>query len=262
MSTITDMSSLVAAEEAAAGLNETWYKGSIPSAANQYSSLWTTNGNPGAGAAQGTNDGATCDKTTVGAFTRLANAGAGVNHILLMEALGANVGAVMLYDRLWHSSAHSGTVLGPTAFTQPALTRYTNGYGVECWLDVYTAIGATSRTATISFTHPVNGVGQAATLATVASQPAGQCVRFTGAGTDAITSVQSVGLSATTGTAGNYGLTLRKLLAMVPLAGSMGGRLDALRNALRKVEADACLELLVMPNTTSTGQLGGSLVIG
>jgi len=262
MSNITDMASLVAAEDAAAGLNESWYKGSIACAANVVSSLWTANGNPGAGAAAGSNDGAICTKADAGAFTRLANAGAGVNHILLIEALGANIGTVMLYDRLWHSSGHNGTTLGPTSFTQPALTRYTGGEGVECWLDVYTAIGSTSRTATISFTHPVSGAGQSATVATIASQAAGQCVRFTGAATDAIVSVQSVGLSASTGTAGNYGLTLRKLLAMVPLAGPVGGRVDALRNALRRVSADACLELLVMPNTTTTGQLGGSLVVG
>lgn len=260
MSSITTMNSLVAAEDAAAGLNEPWAKGSLTATNGAMSSLWTAGGNPAAGAAQGSNDGAVCDKSTTGAFSRLVNAGVGRNHVLLWEGFGPNVSAVVLYDRLWHSSGHSGTVTGPTAFTQPALTRYTDGVGVEAWLDVYTAIGSTSRVATISYTHPTLGSGKSATANTIVSQAAGQCVRFTGPETDAITSIQSVGLSATTGTAGNYGLTLRKQIAVVTAA--TGNVKDAIRAALREVKADACLEILVLATTTTTGAVQGNLVVG
>lgn len=260
MSSITTMNSLVAAIDAAAGLNETWNKGSLTATNGAFSSLWTAGGNPAPGAAQGSNDGAICDKNTVGAFTRLVNAGAGRNHLLSWEGFGANVSAILLYDRLWHSSGHSGIVTGPTSFTQPALTRYTDGVGVEAWLDVYGAIGSTSRVATISFTHPTLGSGKSATLNTIASQAIGQCVRFTGPETDALTSIQSVGLSASTGTAGNYGLTLRKQIGIVTAA--TGNVKDAIRAALREVKSDACLEILVLANTTSTGAVQGNLVVG
>jgi hypothetical protein len=77
------------------------------------------------------------------------------------------------------------------------------------WLEWYTATGSTGVTATISYTNQAGTAGQTTTVSVGASQPANSCLFAPlAAGDTGVQSVQSVLLSATTGTAGNFGVTL------------------------------------------------------
>lgn len=226
--------------------------------AGTWHSLWAVAGTPGAGAAAGSVNGAIPSKATTGAlpFTNpLATGYAG-----RLSAQGATVGTLIVYDRLWHNSALVGNVTTLQSFTAPSLTRETTGLGVELWGEVYGAMGATGSVFTAIYTNDAGTGSRSATY----TQPAnalsvGQMVPFSlQAGDFGVRSVQSLQLGTSTGTAGNFGLTLLKRIAEIPItAAGVGGVLDAIGLALPIIPADACLALMVMCSATSTGELQG-----
>lgn len=226
--------------------------------AGTWHSLWAVAGTPGAGAAAGSVNGAIPTKATTGAlpFTNPAATGYGGR----LSAQGATVGTLILYDRLWHDSALVGNVTTSQAISPPALTRETTGLGVELWGEVYTAMGATGTVMTATYTNDAGTGSRSASY----TQPAnalsvGQMVPFSlQAGDFGVRSVQALQLSISTGTAGNFGLTLLKRIAEIPItAPGVGGVLDAIGLGLPVIPADACLALMVMCSATNTGELQG-----
>lgn len=224
-----------------------------------FHSLWTVNGFPAAGAAAGSVNGAIPTKATTGALNFVDAAG-GENTFLAQLSLQSSViGTFIVYDRLWHNSALNGTLATAQTFTQPALTRHTDGIGVEIWLEWYTATGSTAVTATISYTNSDNVAGRSATCAIAASPVAGQMMLASlQTGDKGVKSVQSVTLSATTGTAGNFGVTLVKRKAHCALnSANIASVQDFAMLGLPEVQDNACLAFSVHCTTTNTGQMAG-----
>jgi hypothetical protein len=136
-----------------------------------------------------------------------------MNYVIAKGGSG-NVGMVMLYDRVSHQGGLSGTVTGAQTTNLPtaALTRYTSGVGVIACAEIYSSIGTTATTGTISYTNHVGTTGRTsesfviggttfnavAVMIPIPLQIFDQGVR----------SVESVTLAASTGTAGNFGITL------------------------------------------------------
>mgnify|MGYP001598436662 CR=1 FL=1 len=81
-------------------------------------------------------------------------------------------------------------------------------------------------------------------------------------GDTGVRNVQSVQLSATTGTAGNFGLVILRRLGEIlcPIPAS-GDTLDAFALGLPQIDAGACLFLFMLANATSTGEIKGGLTI-
>ena len=246
------------------GATPPYYRTSLTSkAAGSFHSLWVGTGIPLTGAAQGSANGAICTKDTGGAIF-YNNAGVGNTKYLAGVRLASTViGTLILYDRLWHNSTFSGTVLTAQACSQPTLTRATSGIGVEAFLEFYAATGSTGVTASMSYyntTSPTPTLGTA-TAKVPATTVIGQLVPFTlGAGDNGITSVVSVTLSGTTGTAGNFGVTLMRRLVEIPIPiANTGVVLDAIALGMPALEDNTCLAAAVFCSGTSTGIYSGSL---
>lgn len=229
--------------------------------AGLYHSLWRVAGLPTAGNVPANITGEICTAATIGAAP-FTNAVAGKELFIGRASLtGVTAGALIVYDRLYHNAGMNGTLNTAQTFTQPALTRYTDGLGVEIWLEVYTALGATGVTFTCSYTNELGVAGRTATATatTSASPVAGQMFAATlQQGDRGVRSVQSVTLAATTGTAGNFGVTLVRRLAMIPITvPNVGVVQNSLTLGLPKINDNACIATMVACTATNTGVMQG-----
>lgn len=206
---------------------------------------------------------------TLGAFPLNANAGAGESlRCAYISADGSQIGALSLYDRLWHNSGFVGNVTtAQTIAAFPGLTRATDGLGVEVWLEVYTAMGATGSVFTVTGVDPDNNAATWTYTMPANALTVGQMVRCTAAtGASAgkgCKSVSQLQLSVSTGTAGNVGITLMKRITTCPLNGTglpLADR-DFAATRMSKVENDACLFFVVRCSATTTGLIQGDLAV-
>ena len=154
----------------------------------------------------------------------------------------------------------------PTA----ALTRYTSGEGVMAGIVVYTIIGTTATTITISYTNSSGVSGRTSTATTFG----GSFYREVGflipiplqAGDTGIRSIESVTLAATTGTVGNFGVCLFKPLSMISLESATGTMpLDSVSTgciigSLCEIHPDACLTFSAL--TAVNFGITGALILG
>ena len=137
-------------------------------------------------------------------------------------------GAYIFVDRLSHQGGLNATGTGAQTTNLPtaALPRYTNGVDVMLGLEIYTQIGSTATTLTVSYTNESGTSGRTAPATVFGGTGAREAGRFfilpLQAGDSGIRSVQSVTVAATTGTAGNFGIVLFKPLFMVPINNADG----------------------------------------
>lgn len=223
-------------------------------------SFWKVEGIPRAGATPATGVGAVPDRTTTGAIAHVNAAGGQNSRLMRLAAVCANPCQVRLYDRLWADSGLSGSSTSSQAVNSAALTRPDAlGEGAELWGEVYTAIGSsTGYVATATYTNPANTGSRSATFdpATYSAvNTVGAMFPFKlQAGDTGVKSVQSVQLSASTGAAGDWGLTILRPVALLTLDTANSGReLDCFRTALAEIHDDACLALQIIPSGTTAG---------
>lgn len=261
---ITTRDELIAA--LAAAERKIVYKASIANAvANTWHSLWRATGQPAQGTTPTT--AATCTNATTGAV-EFTTPGAGNSYVLGWDAQLANVGSLVLYDRLAHMGGLSGIVATPTAqtvnLTIPAgRDAAVNGSDVEWFLEWYSDTGGTGVNATVSYTDQTDTAGRTVVIALAATTRAGRLYPIPPNAGQFIKSIQSVTLSATTGTAGNFGVTVAKRVASVPVAvtNQITTR-DAFQLGIPKIPTTACLWLAMFCSTTSTGVVNGQIVVG
>ena len=180
---------------------------------------------------------------------RLTMLGARINTSLY------GAGAMMVVDLLNVSGGLNGTLTTAQTTNLPtaALTRHTSGEGVMAGIVVYTIIGTTATTVTISYTNSAGVSGRTSTATTIG----GGFYREVGvllpiplqAGDTGIRSIESVTVTGSTGTAGNFGVCLFKPLAMISLESATGVMpLDSVStgciiNSLCEIHPDACLAI-------------------
>jgi hypothetical protein len=194
---------------------------------------------------------------------RLTMLGARINTSIYAAA------SMMVVDLLNVSGGLNGTLTTAQTTNLPtaALTRYTSGEGVMAGIVVYSIIGTTQTTVTISYTNSAGTSGRTSTATTIG----GGFYRETGvllpiplqAGDTGIRSIESVTLAGTTGTAGNFGVCLFKPLAMISLESATGAMpLDSVSTgciigSLCEIHPDACLTVsaVTVVNFGITGAL-------
>ena len=233
--------------------------------AGGFSSLFRATGVPPQGSVPGA--AAICDKSTLGGMGFNNPAGGLSSYIgwAKMSASNANT-EVSFMDRLAHMGGLSGTVItaqtANVAVTDASLTtrKGASDYSDVRWfLEWYTATGSTAVTATISYTDQNDVAGKTTTVSIPASTAAGRLLPILPLAGDWIKSIQSVTLSATTGTAGSFGVTaMRFVTALCCLAALGSVREDWAGLGFPKVEDNACLTLMVLCGTTSTGAIVGN----
>jgi hypothetical protein len=166
----------------------------------------------------------------------------------LSGTLAPPAGTLIIADRLWACSGFSGTTTTVQTVTTPgSLTagRDPNtGDDVEMWIEFYTAIGASASNLLITYVDQGGTAGNTVTYAHPANAPtANQMVPILdlAAGDTGVQQLTSVDWSATTGTAGDFGITLLRRLAEIPIAAGAVTNLNFADLGLPEVLDDACL---------------------
>lgn len=239
--------------------------------AGTFHSLWKAAGLPAAGATPPayTTSGYVPTRATTGALGQANSAQQA--RLIGVEAETTVAGTLIVYDRLWACSGLTTNAITTLSITSPdtlptgRLRDGSSDYAdVEPWLEVYTAPGATASTWTLTYVDGAGGTGKTATYAHPANaETVGQMIPFVmpGSGADAgIQQVTSLAFSAASGTAGNVGITLLRRLATIPLPlVNVASAKTAVDLALERVRDDACLALMVMCTTTTSGIILGSI---
>ncbi|MEW6650574.1 MAG: hypothetical protein AB1453_10345 [Chloroflexota bacterium] len=245
----------------------TYRKPSISNAAaGVMMALWRSAGMPTQGAIPV--GAATPTAATLGAAEIAAAQPEELMHLSLLQATMPVAGTLLMFDRLAHMGGLSGIVASPTAQTVNLDLATAAGQGrcalngsdVEWYLEWYTDTGATGVTVTASYTNQDNVGGRTTqAISLPATRRASMCYAFLPqAGDMAIRSIQTVTLSATTGTAGNFGVTARKRLGAVGVATNhFSEREDCFSLGFPSTRDTACLEFLIHPTGTTTGDVHG-----
>jgi hypothetical protein len=180
--------------------------------------------------------------------------------------------SMVAIDVLNVSGGLNGTVTTEQTTNLPtaALTRYTGGDGVFIGILIYALVGTTATTISVRYT---NQAGTANRVSTVTSF-GGTGFRDFGrliliplqAGDTGVRSVEGVTLTATTGTAGNFGVCLFKPLMSFSLESTTGTMpLDAVSSggmigSMAEFDDDACLNFLAF--MSSAQAVNGALLLG
>lgn len=188
------------------------------------------------------------------------------------SATNANAGGMaILCDRLSHQGGLSGTTTGAQTANLPtsALTRSTSGVGVYAGLEIYSAVGATGVDATISYTNQAGTSGQVCSASNFGGSGYNTAQRFIWmplVGSDTgVKAVASVTLSASTGTPGNFGVTLFKPVLWLPYTAATPMQftyapIHNLGAEFPDAPTDSCLFWLVLPGSTNSGSFAAEIL--
>lgn len=240
----------------------------------QWFSTWQTAGIPGAGTTPSAGvAGATLVDSDAGGMP-FTNPASGMTYLDRLILVSGTQGTAYLYDRLWHNSGLSTTLLTAQTVNSVALpsrcpvlsdptgeTFDTNGNGVEAWFHVYAVMGAGSTAPTISYTDEAGNAGSTGTLQNfVTTAAVGRTFPFSlAAGDRGVRSIQSYTNGATM-TSGTFGLVLRRRLASCAIAGAnIPTLIDWAASGLPAIPNDTHLELLWVPATATATTLQGDL---
>lgn len=247
-------------------------KASIANAtAGQFHSLWRATGQPGQGAIPTT--AAACSNALVGSLQFAQQTDPATSYLAIMEGMSTNAGATFeLHDRL----AHMGGLVGNLATAQTvnldldALLATSNidarkgdaNYSdVQWWLEWYTDTGATVANATVNVTYNDGSSGNLTAISLAATRRASfmQPLNFLIPAADSgkyIRDVNTVTLSISTGTAGNFGVTATRYRAAFykPVA-NVRFTSDWAALGLPEIRNSSCLFPVIVSGTTSTGNV-------
>lgn len=249
-----------------------WDKASITTqVVGQYCSLWRGTGVPAQGAIPAA--AAYCTKALTGAIGFDNQTGPATSylayHVLLCGTANTNL---EIHDRLAHMGGLSGTVT--TAQTVgidlstinaggavPADRLGDSNYSdVQWFLEWYTATGATASNATVNVTYDDGSTGNLAVIAVGGTAIAASQMRplISASNGRFIRGVNTVTLSASTATAGSFGVTATRQRAAMsaPIANKVE-IFDWAQLGLPQIPNDACLMGLLMSTATSTGTIKG-----
>jgi hypothetical protein len=244
-------------------------KASIANAvAGQYHSLWRATGVPAQAAIPTAAEIPT--NATLGAFGFTPQTAPASSYLAWLFAVGSNNAFQLeVRDRVGQMAGLNATLL--TAQTVN-LDLSTTGGGlsagrrgdanysdIQWFLEWYADTGATASNATVNVTYDDGSTGNLAVVAVGGTVRASRMIQLVPAVNGRfIRGVNSVTLSASTATAGNFGVTATRLRTTIdmPLA-NMGRPRDWAELGLVEAPNGSCLALNVIASTTTTGTIRG-----
>lgn len=247
-------------------------KASIASqAAGTYVSLWRATGQPGQGAIPAA--AAVCNNALTGAIGFTQQTAPATSYGAYLEAATGNAAMTLeIHDRLAHNGGLNGTLttaqtvgIDFSALSSDNLAERIgdNNYSdIQWWLEWYTATGSTAVTATVNVTYNDGTTGSlSASLA--ATRPASFMLPLNGlipsaAAGKFIRGITSVQLSATSGTAGSFGVTATRPRMTIgcPIANHKFVA-DWAALGLPEIYNSSCLFPVVLTSTTTSGTVRG-----
>ncbi len=249
-------------------------KASISNAtAGAYHSLWRATGQPGQGAIP--TSAAVCDNTLTGAMGFAQQTDPATSYLAYMEAACSNSSVTLeIHDRLMHMGGLVGNVTtGQTVNLDVDANLATlnidarkgdaNYSDVQFWLEWYTDTGATASNATINVTYNDGSSGDLTVQAVGGTVRASRLFPLNGLVPAAksgffIRDVNTITLSASTGTAGNFGVTATKLRGTLycPTANAKWSA-NWTSIPLSEIFNSSCLFPVIISGTTTTGTVRG-----
>lgn len=233
-------------------------------AAAQFFSLWTATGQPGAGA----NPGAAVIPTnaTTGAIQFTQQTPPATSYWAWLRGLTSNANqSFEIHDRLAHMGGLSGIVTTPQNATIDLLTlgigadrRGDANYSdTQWWIEVFVAMGATAVNATVNVTYDDASTQNLAVIALGATPRQGRMYPLISATAGRfIRGVNTVTLSASTLTAGNFGITCSRQRVAIDIdVASKGIAYDWAQLGLPEIPNASCLFGVVPCSTTATGTI-------
>ena len=240
-------------------------------AAGQFHSLWRATGQPGPGAIPGA--AARCTNALLGALGFTQQTAPAKSYLAIFEGFCSNSSTTLeIHDRLMHMGGLNGTLataqtvdldlnanLGSDNLTERI--GDSNFSDVAWWLEWYSDTGGTAVTATVNVTYNngtsgnLTGISLAATRRASFMVPLNSYIPAADSG-KYIRDVNTVTLSATTGTAGSFGVTATRYRAALykPVANARFTA-DWAGLGLPSIPNSACLMLIQLAGTTSTGAI-------
>jgi hypothetical protein len=242
-------------------------------AAGQFHSLWRSTGQPGQGAIPAA--AASCNNTLLGAFQFNQQTAPATSYLGYLEANASNnAQTTEIHDRIAHMGGLSGIVttaqtVGIDLSTLLASDNIdarkgdANYSDVQWWLEWYTDTGATGVNATVNVTYNDGTTGSLTAIALAATrrasfmQPLNGFIPAAAAG-KYIRAVTSVTLSATTGTAGSFGVTASRPRGTIfkPISNAKFTA-DWASLGFPEIYNSSCLFCIEIASTTSTGTVRG-----
>lgn len=235
--------------------------------AGRAASMWTYDGMPAGGSAPGA--AAIPTRTTTGAIPFTAPGGSREKFLISAGVVPQIAGVYILYDRLFHKSGLSGTstadqtIQGSTP--SPALTRNTGGAGNFVFYEIYTQIGTTSATLTMTYTNQDGTTGKTSTINIGATgfREVTRAQRIPLAtGDSGVRAVDKIALSASTGTVGDFGITIGQPIAILSVGNGGGGGWRDYTTGLPgipAIDANACLSMLYTPVSATASEVYGAM---
>lgn len=242
-------------------------------AVGQFHSLWRATGQPGQGAIP--TAAAVCNSALLGGFNFSQQSAPNTSYVGYLEAVCQNSAVTLeLHDRLIHRGGLVGNVataqtagvdLHANLATDNLAARIgdANYSDVQWFLEWYTDTGATVATATVNVTYNdgtsgnLTGISLAATRRASFMQPLNGLIPAVDSG-KFIRAVNTVTLSVSTGTAGNFGVTAtRPRTSLLCPVANMKWSADWAALPVSEIPNSSCLFMLQIAGTSSTGTVRG-----
>ena len=241
-------------------------------AAGQFHSLWRATGQPGQAAIPAA--AAVCNNALTGALNFAQQTSPATTYGTWANAMCSNNATTLeIHDRLMHMGGLSGTSTGSQTVNLDlnanlgsdnisARKGDANFSDVQWWMEWYTDTGSTAVTATVGVTYN-DGTTGTLSVALAATRRASLMIPLNGfipaaAAGKYIRQINSVQLSATTGSAGSFGFTATRprMTMPLPLANKME-TFDWAALGLPEIFNSSCLMILQVASTTTTGTVRG-----
>jgi hypothetical protein len=247
--------------------------------AQRYCSMWRALGQPAQAAIPGTTP-AVPTKATLGAMGFTNQTAPVKSYLAWLFGINSNTAqGLEIHDRIAHNGGlalNVATLQTITGFSLVTLAPSADRVGdanysdLQWWLEVYSDGGATAANATINVTYGDTTSGNLSLVPVGGTIRAGNMFALTPFIPTAdqgkyIRAINSVQLSISTGTPGNFGFTCTRQRAAVSF--NTGGRpevRDWAQLGFPEIANDACLMSILLPSTTSSGTLrvGGKIAHG
>lgn len=242
-------------------------------AAGQFHSLWRATGQPGQGAIPTT--AAVCQDQLIGCMNFAQQVDPSTSYLGYFEAVCSNSAVTLeIHDRLMHLGGLNGTLATAQAASVDLSVNLANSNlaarigdpnysDVQWWLEWYTDTGATATTVTVNVTYNDGTTGNLTAASLTATRRASFLLPLNGlipaaASGKYIRAVNTVQLTATTGTAGNLGVTATRPRASLgcPVA-NIKWSADWASLPVSETPNDSCLFVIQIAGATSTGTVRG-----
>jgi hypothetical protein len=193
---------------------------------------------------------------TVGTDYFVISAGYGANTFEVSTSIGGSA--------VNTSGTQSGTHT-VTGQLGAQLSRYTDGLGVELWIEILTQIGASATTVQAAYLDEGSNASNtvAATIGGTSFREKARIIRLPrGAGDKGILSASTITLAATTGTAGNIAVVFAKPLCELEI---VKGGVAAFRSFMQgqpgpiEILTNACLAFSWIAGVTAVPNVSGFL---